>query len=137
MFVGTSLGWIVCVWFVIFQPITQSTQILEDTERTKRWLAFYLCFSVLVIPLVYLLPVWFPFRYEIIIFILTCLSSSDADGALGIYNKLIVPQIKQYAEYISKLKALASENTAPLVVIVPSPVASAVASPVGEEDKDK
>ena len=137
MFVGSSLGWIICFWIVVFQPITQSIQILEDIERTKRWLAFYLCFSVLVLPIVYLLPLWVPFRYEIIILMLTCFSSSDAEGAMEIYKKILIPRIEYFTVNISHLKAFSSKYTETHVDGVSSPVASPVEKEENGEEKDK
>lgn len=104
MFVNPSLGWIVCFWLIVFQPITQSIEILDNPQRTKRWFTFYICVSTIVLPLLCILPYWCPFRYEIFIAILTCLSSSDAGGAYGIYINVITPRVAQFTVSVSKLK---------------------------------
>lgn len=104
MLVGTLLGRIACLWFAVLSPTTQSVAILSSGERTQRWLSFYICICVLVLPFA-VLPEWFPLRYEIIICTMAFLSSSDAEGAAEVYRKCIVPRLHVFTEKITRARA--------------------------------
>lgn len=82
--------------------------VLQDAERTKRWLAFYLCSGVLVLPAWHVLPVYF-FCHEVVVSMLLFLSHSDAKGAMLFFETFMAPKINYARIKISSLNTTAEE----------------------------
>lgn len=131
MFVGTPLGYILCFWFAVLRPLAQSTRILEDEDRVRRWFAFYVCLNFFVLPLALLLPTWFYFRFELIIMGITCLATSDAEGALSVHECVVVPLLRRIEAYLSESRRAVGSTFSSEDARTPAPPSS----PVSEDSK--
>jgi len=103
MLINAPLGYLLCLWIAIVQPVAQSEEVLRHPERAKRWFLFYLCTCVLVLPVWCVLPHWMPFRFELFIFMLTYLASGDADGATSLYHECLRPRGEQAATCLGRI----------------------------------
>ena len=63
-----------------------------STASLKRWLAYCVCFSFFVLPVVCLVPVWM-LRNEVVVLLLVFLTHQDAEGAWQVYRRWIAPAI--------------------------------------------
>ena len=90
MLVGPWLGWILCALAGVARPIVAAHHAVHSPEASARWLAFFACAALLVLPLA-ALPAWLPLRHEAMLTLLLLLGAGDARGADALHRRYVAP----------------------------------------------
>jgi hypothetical protein len=91
MLVGPWVGFLLCIAVGIVRPIL-ATHSASTPGATERWLAFFVCAALLVLPLA-ALPLWIPLRQEAMLALLLLLGAADARGADAIQRRYLTPML--------------------------------------------
>lgn len=90
MLFGPWLGCLLCLLAGVARPVVAAHRSTHSPEATARWLAFFACTALLVLPFA-ALPVWMPLRHEAMLTLLLLLGAADARGADALHRRYVAP----------------------------------------------
>lgn len=116
---GPFVGTLLVLGLAWAQPLLKAHESLRTNVDQARWLAFFVCFTLCVVPLL-LLPSWFPLRLELILGLSLFLQSSGGMTAERVYRSHVEESIRvvthRSTEPVSVVSTCISEPTKPDVV---------------------
>lgn len=98
------------------------------------WRAFVVCFHALVLPLIVLIPLWFPLRSEALVGITLGLGVYDAYGARLLYERYLVPLFEPLDALVDRLRAEGVEGVLSSVERAWRPTSESPTPGVAEEE---
>lgn len=99
---------VACFYFGVARPVVAAHQRLLDDD--DGWLAFFICATLLVLPLVVYVPTWIPLRDDLIVLSLIALGSFDRRLATGIYRRYLFPTAQYVDQQAHRLMGWTSED---------------------------
>ena len=82
-------GFLLCLGLAVLRPCL-AIQTAADAAAERRWLAYFVCLCVFVLPL-FCLPAWLPLRYDAMAGGMLLLGWNDAQAALCVYEERVRP----------------------------------------------
>lgn len=111
MLVGSVVGGGLCLLLGVAHPVTAASHAVarEDSVAVARWLAFFTCAALMVLPLA-CLPAWTPLRLEAMLGALLLLGASDARGAAVVHARYLQPLFSPVERAMAHLRKLSCDE---------------------------
>jgi hypothetical protein len=103
---GTTAFFAACL--ILGRPLMATVSAHDDDRRAFRWLLYFAISSITSLPWILLTPSWIPFRMELAILVSFLLGFGDAQGAVTVYRRYLLPQIDRALERLRVLFEYAS-----------------------------
>lgn len=126
----------VALWITVFAlPIAGAHRAVA----IGNWRAFVVCFHTIVLPLLILIPLWFPLRLEALVGITFGIGVYDAYGARLLYERYLMPLLEPLDAFADRLRAEGVDGVLTSIERVwhPTPVAASPTPGVAEEEDDQ
>lgn len=111
MIVGNALLVVIMAYTILYVPVDRMIEARRTgyTSTIVRWASFLTC-AVVVVPVLWLVPSWIPFRNDAIVCALIVLSSSDAAVADVLMTRYVHPYVTQIRMFAHLKHALLLPN---------------------------